>query len=120
MLTTTFPLCEQARSDRHGPTLKPWQGKVDVYDMSDEGPHVGDCARCGRLVLEHQSHLMIVPSGRGRVFYHAGCEPLRTAEELARGELEADRVNWRKDAWKANRAAARQTLAEHDEPAQAP
>ena len=42
-----------------------------------------------------------MPTGRGRLFYHAGCEPLRTAEELARGEREADRVNWRKDAWKA-------------------
>jgi hypothetical protein len=31
---------------------------------------------------------------------------------LARGEREADRVDWRKDAWKANRAAARRTLAE--------
>jgi hypothetical protein len=58
---------------------------------------------------------MVVPIGRGRVFYHAGCEPLRSAEELARGEREADRVDWRKDAWKANRAAARRTLAEsHD------
>ena len=91
--------------------------EVDVYDMSDEDPRVGDCARCGRPIFERQSHLMIVPSGRPKVFYHAGCEPLRTAEELARNELEADRVNWRKDAWKANRAATRRTLAEpHDEP----
>lgn len=59
--------------------------------------------------------MMIVPIGRGRVFYHAGCEPLRSAAELARSEQEADRVDWRKDAWKANRAAARRTLEEsHD------
>jgi hypothetical protein len=63
---------------------------------------------------------MIVPIGRGRVFYHAGCEPLRTAEELARGEHEANRANWRKDAWKANRAAARQTLGGHDDRPKAP
>ena len=58
---------------------------------------------------------MIVPLGRGRVFYHAGCEPLRSAEELARGELEANRVDWRKDAWKANRVAARRSLVEEPE-----
>ena len=89
--------------------------------MSDEGSHIGDCSRCGRPVLERQSHVMIVPIGRGRVFYHAGCEPLRSTAELARGELEASRVDWRKDAWKANRAAARRSLAEpHDEPVEAP
>ena len=32
--------------------------------------------------------------------------------ELARGELEASRVDWRKDAWKANRVAARRSLVE--------
>lgn len=89
--------------------------------MSDEGSQLGDCARCGRAVLEHQSYVMIAPTGRGRVFYHAGCEPLRSPEELARGELEANRVSWRKDAWKANREAARRTLLDpQEEPTQVP
>ena len=86
-----------------------------MLEMSAEGLDLGTCARCGRAVLEHHSYVMIAPIGRGRVFYHAGCEPLRSAEELARGELEAGRVSWRKDAWKANREAARRTLANpHD------
>jgi hypothetical protein len=88
---------------------------VDLYDMADPGTHIGDCSRCGRPVHEGQSHVMIVPLGRARVFYHAGCEPLRSAEELARGELEANRVDWRKDAWKANRVAARRSLAEPED-----
>ena len=83
--------------------------------MANLGTHIGDCSRCGRPVHEAQSHVMIVPLGPGRVFYHAGCEPLRSAEELARGELEANRVDWRKDAWKANRVAARRSLAEPDD-----
>ena len=95
----------------HG-TLKLTRRKVDLYDMTDLGTHIGDCSRCGRSVHEGQSHVMIVPLERGRVFYHAGCEPLRSAAELARGELEASRVDWRKDAWKANRVAARRSLVE--------
>ena len=43
--------------------------------MADLGTHIGDCSRCSRPVHEGQSHVMIVPLGRGRVFYHAGCEP---------------------------------------------
>ena len=80
--------------------------------MTDLGTHVGECSRCGRPVHEEQSYVMVAPLGRGRVFYHAGCEPLRSAAELARGELESSRIDWRKDAWQANRTAARRSLTE--------
>lgn len=36
---------------------------------------VGDCTRCGRLVCENQSHVMLVNVGGDRQFFHAGCEP---------------------------------------------
>lgn len=41
--------------------------------MKDET--VAVCKRCGQSVHEHQSHIMLVPVGRGRMFFHAGCEP---------------------------------------------
>ena len=34
---------------------------------------VGNCKRCGQPVGEHHSHVMLVPVGRGRMFFHAGC-----------------------------------------------
>jgi hypothetical protein len=44
---------------------------------------VGNCQRCGQVVREDHSHVMLVPVGRGRMFFHAGCEPIRTAGDAA-------------------------------------
>jgi hypothetical protein len=41
---------------------------------------MGVCKRCGQPVHEHHSHIMLVPVGRGRMFYHAGCEPIRRSD----------------------------------------
>ena len=31
------------------------------------------CKACGQPVREDHSHVMLVPVGRGRMFFHAGC-----------------------------------------------
>ncbi len=36
---------------------------------------VADCKRCGQPVHEYQSHVMVVPVGHKRLYFHAGCEP---------------------------------------------
>ena len=36
---------------------------------------VAECTRCGQLVYENQSHVMVVNVGGSRSFFHAGCKP---------------------------------------------
>jgi hypothetical protein len=48
------------------------------------------CRRCGQPVREDHSHVMVVPVGRGRMFFHAGCEPVVVEPDLAEGELKVD------------------------------
>ena len=36
---------------------------------------LADCKRCGRAVREDHSHVMVVPVGHKRMYFHAGCEP---------------------------------------------
>ena len=46
------------------------------------------CKRCGRAVREHHSHVMVVPVGRKRMYFHAGCEPPTTAKpDLAEDKI---------------------------------
>ena len=54
----------------------------------DRREHVlADCTRCGRPVQENHSHVMIVPVGRGRMFYHAACEPPKPPDHPKRPQL---------------------------------
>jgi hypothetical protein len=49
-------------------------GTAEATSVSDYS--LGNCKRCGRPVSEHQSHVMVVPVGHKRIYFHAGCEPL--------------------------------------------
>ena len=40
------------------------------------------CKACGQPVREDHSHVMLVPVGRGRMFFHAGCWRVRAVREL--------------------------------------
>jgi len=41
------------------------------------------CKACGQPVREDHSHVMLVPVGRGRMFFHAGCWRVKAAPEMA-------------------------------------
>ena len=41
------------------------------------------CKACGQPVREDHSHVMLVPVGRGRMFFHAGCWRVKAARDLA-------------------------------------
>ena len=41
--------------------------------QSAESEFLARCTRCGQPVREDHSHVMLVPVGRGRMFFHAGC-----------------------------------------------
>ena len=41
------------------------------------------CKACRQPVREDHSHVMLVPVGRGRMFFHAGCWRVKSARELA-------------------------------------
>jgi hypothetical protein len=41
--------------------------------MSDDS--LADCNRCGRAVREDHSHVMVVPVGHKRMYFHAACQP---------------------------------------------
>lgn len=48
---------------------------------------LANCRRCGQPVRESHSHVMIVPVGRARMFFHGGCEPIeRTPDPAAKRE----------------------------------
>ena len=52
---------------------------------------IGRCERCGQAVREDHSHVMVVPVGRGRMFFHAGCDPIRPTSDLADERLRTHR-----------------------------
>jgi hypothetical protein len=52
---------------------------------------LANCRRCERPVFEDHSHVMVVPVGRGRMFFHEGCVPTNPASDLADARLIADR-----------------------------
>jgi hypothetical protein len=53
---------------------------------------LANCRRCGQPVRESHSHVMIVPVGRARMFFHGGCEPIEpTADQDAKKERKTDR-----------------------------
>jgi hypothetical protein len=41
--------------------------------LSTEREFLARCTECGQPVHEDHSHVMVVPVGRGRMFFHAGC-----------------------------------------------
>ena len=41
------------------------------------------CKACGQPVREDHSHVMLVPVGRGRMFFHAGCWRVKAVREVA-------------------------------------
>lgn len=49
--------------------------------MSSE--FLANCRRCGQPVREDHSHVMVVPVGRARMFFHRGCEPIRRTPDPA-------------------------------------
>jgi hypothetical protein len=54
--------------------------------MSTE--RIADCKRCGRAVREDLSHVMAVPVGHTRMYFHAGCEPpIRDKRDLAEDKI---------------------------------
>jgi hypothetical protein len=48
---------------------------------------VARCTRCGQPVREDHFHMMLVPVGRGRMFFHAGCKRIRPRLDLAGARL---------------------------------
>jgi hypothetical protein len=52
---------------------------------------VARCERCGQAVREDHSHVMVVPVGRGRMFFHAGCEPTRPTSDQADARVRSER-----------------------------
>jgi hypothetical protein len=57
--------------------------------MSDD--YIDDCGRCGRPIKDHHSHVMVVPIGRGRRFYHASCGPKRSRQTTPLESQQLDR-----------------------------
>jgi hypothetical protein len=51
---------------------------------------IGRCRTCGRLVREDDSHVMVVPEGEGRIFFHAGCEPIKRTRDHADERLKTE------------------------------
>ena len=62
---------------------------VDGRRMSSEV--LANCRRCGQPVRESHSHVMIVPVGRARMFFHGGCGADRThARSICEEEEDED------------------------------
>ena len=60
------------------------------------GEFVARCTRCDQPVREDQSHVMVVPVGRGRMFFHAGCWSVRDVRDD--DEVEQERKTSRPSA----------------------
>jgi hypothetical protein len=57
-----------------------------MYCMRDDS--IAECKRCGREVRESHSHVMVVPVGHKRMYFHGGCEPLiRDKRDLAEDKI---------------------------------
>ena len=66
--------------------IKGRQQRVEARCMSGES--LADCKRCGREVREDHSHVMVVPVGHKRIYFHAGCEPaIRDNPDLAEDKI---------------------------------
>jgi hypothetical protein len=52
---------------------------------------VARCTMCGQPVREDHSHVMIVPVGRGRMFFHAGCWQIKAVRDEGDHGLKAQR-----------------------------
>ena len=56
--------------------------------MGMSNDSMADCKRCGRPVRESHSHVMVVPVGHKRMYFHAGCEPpIRDKPDLAEDKI---------------------------------
>jgi hypothetical protein len=54
------------------------------------GEFVATCTRCGQTVREDQSHVMIVPVGGSRMFFHAGCWRIKALRDEGDDGLKAE------------------------------
>ena len=45
--------------------------------------YVATCEASGRPVREKRSHVMLVPVGRGRMYFHAGCWRVKAVRGMA-------------------------------------
>jgi hypothetical protein len=59
---------------------------------------VADCSTCGRPVREDHSHIMLVPVGRARMFFHAGCGSINSVRDETGDSQRAARETWLKEA----------------------
>ena len=56
--------------------------------MHLSGESLADCKRCGRAVHKDHCHVMVVPVGHKRMYFHAGCEPsIRDKPDLAEDKI---------------------------------
>lgn len=77
------PTPTSASSNR---AIKGSLGLVEARRMSTEP--IADCKRCGRAVREDHSHVMVVPVGHTRMYFHAGCEPpIRDKRDFAEDKI---------------------------------
>ena len=66
--------------------------RSDVGGRHISSEVLANCRRCGQPVRESHSHVMIVPVGRARMFFHGGCEPIEpTPDQAAKKERKTDR-----------------------------
>jgi hypothetical protein len=80
----------QVNRDRLLGAIKGSTTHAETQGVSDEP--LSDCKRCGRPVRKDHSYVMVVPVGRGRMFFHAGCEPPTKSEsDLAVERMQAAR-----------------------------
>ena len=59
--------------------------------QSAESEFVARCTSCGQPVREDHSHVMVVPVGRGRMFFHAGCWRVKAVRDPIADKLKAER-----------------------------
>ena len=62
--------------------LPPPSGGDDMKGVRNS-EFLATCKACGQSVREDHSHVMVVPVGRGRMFFHARCWRVRAVRELA-------------------------------------
>ncbi len=59
--------------------------------LSAEREFLARCTKCGQPVREDHSHVMVVPVGRGRMFFHAGCWRTKALQDPVDDGLNAER-----------------------------
>lgn len=70
-------------------SLAPRTGGAGMQNAQSE--FLARCRRCGQPVREDHSHVMIVPVGRGRMFFHAGCWRIKAVRDPVDERPEAER-----------------------------